>query len=66
MDYNELLEIYKNIDAPEQVPPPALRKVLSPSALNNAEELENIISSRFKYTGPGKWTKIIRDNKKTE
>lgn len=57
MKYNELLEIYRNPTIENN----AVEKILSPKPLKNLQELTEISSSRFRYTGPGKWSKIIRE-----
>ncbi|MBI9109200.1 MAG: hypothetical protein JEZ04_20815 [Spirochaetales bacterium] len=60
MNYDDLIKTYKNGTVTGELTPVHL-KILSPRPLERAEELENVISSRFRYTGPGKWAKIVRD-----
>ena len=59
MTYNELLDIYKNKAATDNA---ALQKLLKPMPLEKTEELLDSVSSRFRFTGPGKWAKIIRED----
>ncbi len=58
MTYNKLLDLYKNGNSTSDE---AILKILQPKPLKDAGELEQIVSSRFRYTGPGKWTRIIRE-----
>ncbi|MDC7126216.1 MAG: hypothetical protein PQJ46_11660 [Spirochaetales bacterium] len=61
MNYTELVKLYKTDsfdDANIEI-----KKLLSPAPLEDIENLENIIPSRFHYTGPGKWTRIIKNYK---
>lgn len=64
MNYNQLIELYKNAESADQTETRAVKKLLSPLPLQNAEDLESIIPSRFKYTGPGKWARIIKESQK--
>lgn len=64
MTYNKLLEIYKNPAIKNGIIPEvesSVRKILSPRPLKDIQELTEISSSKFRYTGPGKWVKIIRE-----
>ena len=60
MNFDDLINAHKNTEICKELNEHHL-KLLSPSPLKEAEELETVISSRFRYTGPGKWVKIIRD-----
>ena len=60
MKYDDLIKTYKTGIAAEGISPVHL-KILSPRPLQKAEDLEKVISSRFRYTGPGKWVKIVKD-----
>ena len=59
MDYDELLKIAAGENTGNGNKD--IIKLLSPSALEKPEDLEGIISARFRYTGPGKWVKILRE-----
>ena len=66
MNYNELLEIYKNPETENcenSGTDPAVKRIMSPKPLKDLQELTEISSLRFRYTGPGKWVKIIREAK---
>ena len=60
MKYDELLEIFRNLGAGASVRP-ELSELLLPEALKRADELEKVIDSRFRYTGPGPWLDIIKN-----
>ena len=60
MDYNELLEIASGTCTGSSDINEDIKKLLSPAPLAEPEDLERIISARFRYTGPGKWMKILR------
>lgn len=63
MNYNDIVKTFKTGTACGDMNQ-IHKKILSPRALEEAEELEKVISSRFRYTGPGKWVKIVKDSTK--
>lgn len=60
MNYEKLIELYKTGEIQNGCSE-FHHKILSPAPLGTATELENVISSKFRYTGPGKWIKIIKE-----
>lgn len=64
MNYNDLIKITAGTNLTGADVNDSVRKLLSPRPLENPEELEKIISARFRYTGPGKWVKILKDSEK--
>lgn len=60
MTYKELLNIYKNDN--NNIKKSEIEKILSPRRISELQEIETIISSRFLYTGPGKWIKILKES----
>lgn len=64
MTYKQLLEIYNGPEGGSSCSDSeaAVKKILTPKPLKNIKELTEISSSKFRYTGPGKWVKIIKES----
>ncbi len=58
LDYADLLDIHRN---PEANAGSTILKVLSPGLLEKPEDLEKMVSAKYRYTGPGKWYRVIRE-----
>lgn len=58
LDYSSLLDVHRNPDNNKENP---ILKVLSPGLLEKPEDLENMVSAKYRYTGPGKWYRVIRE-----
>ncbi|MDC7225303.1 MAG: hypothetical protein PQJ61_00905 [Spirochaetales bacterium] len=65
MEYKDLLEIAAGKSNENKDISDAVKKWLSPPPLDKPEELEKLISTRYRYTGPGKWMKILREAAKS-
>jgi hypothetical protein len=59
MTYQDLITIIKNEELREIDIDQNYLKVLSPQPLKSPQDLELIISSKFRYLGPGKWKNVI-------
>ena len=64
MEYNELLRVAAGDRAGDDSIDKDIKRLLSSAPLKEPEDLEKIISARFRYTGPGKWMKILRQGEK--
>ena len=54
MEYQELLRVAAGDRAGDDSIDKDIKRLLSPAPLKEPEDLEKIISARFRYTGPGK------------
>ncbi|HAK46275.1 MAG TPA: hypothetical protein DCO79_10220 [Spirochaeta sp.] len=61
MHYNDLKKIAAGSEEDFTTVNESVKKLLSPRPLNRPEDLVEMISARFRYTGPGKWVKILKE-----
>ncbi len=61
MQYEELIDLLHHPDNQQTGTGKTVQQLLSPRPLQNPEDLERMISTRFRYTGPGKWVRVLRD-----